>query len=629
MVNSEEKREMADKSQIHYDSILALEALLDIKKSPSLKPVQSNTTKVKLLPISECLKQRNKPSSSENIPSRPAGTKFATNLVEKSEGDLTSATPSLLRNHIDASSNSVMKPIAPSPSLSLHHTGSSATANPIYHGVTLKSNIPKKTFRIQNQLRQPFDTTNTPVNHVKNSFISGLPNSPSIAVQPAIPPWITVQSSQSTSNLTSDIPEITGLVPNPLDPKPEHVLSRGSLNSSSSNIGRKEYVSKVPIIRATEVEAALRSKPQRGRKRENLTVLERLELTRTRNREHAKSTRIRKKARYQELLDSEKIYHNFLKEIELKENRKQGIYNFLKLRTRILMNTSWPDDLNFSSTRVDHSSSAILDRKNNDIRKVSMNCEEMSKDMRNSHGLLSCNSTAPVTMNIDDANENLSETFDIETCPLHQALNFVLHDPTDFRVILRTPLPNHRSHANNNGIEKLRDYDNTLRDQVKNRFGPQVAPTIKFIIPDSFMEDISFSKSTCYAKYNLVASIPCPSNCEKTTDAACFTGLIRASFYTGSHKVTSIEMWSNMDCAQNLKAAGGNAPYNVIYSFPSVVSLDVTQGDHSDCNRGLSKTQSNNTNSLERKESQNQTTKQNHDHVGLGIDLDSCSYRKL
>ena len=44
-------------------------------------------------------------------------------------------------------------------------------------------------------------------------------------------------------------------------------------------------------IRQDQIEAALKSKPQRGRKRENLSVLERAELTRTRNREHAKSTR--------------------------------------------------------------------------------------------------------------------------------------------------------------------------------------------------------------------------------------------------------------------------------------------------------------------------------------------------
>ena len=44
-------------------------------------------------------------------------------------------------------------------------------------------------------------------------------------------------------------------------------------------------------VRPEKIAAALRSKPQRGRKRDNLSAMERLELTRTRNREHAKSTR--------------------------------------------------------------------------------------------------------------------------------------------------------------------------------------------------------------------------------------------------------------------------------------------------------------------------------------------------
>jgi hypothetical protein len=44
-------------------------------------------------------------------------------------------------------------------------------------------------------------------------------------------------------------------------------------------------------IRKEIIAAALLSKPQRGRKRDNLNVFERMELTRTRNREHAKSTR--------------------------------------------------------------------------------------------------------------------------------------------------------------------------------------------------------------------------------------------------------------------------------------------------------------------------------------------------
>ena len=89
-------------------------------------------------------------------------------------------------------------------------------------------------------------------------------------------------------------------------------------------------------IRREKVEAALRSKPQRGRKRENLSDLERLELTRTRNREHAKSTRLRKKQRYQELLDCEEK----LKEIEevddLNEGRKSSVMNFLQIRESLM-----------------------------------------------------------------------------------------------------------------------------------------------------------------------------------------------------------------------------------------------------------------------------------------------------
>jgi hypothetical protein len=53
---------------------------------------------------------------------------------------------------------------------------------------------------------------------------------------------------------------------------------------------------------------ALSSKPQRGRKRTNLTDAERLELTRTRNRQHAKSTRERKKQRLDELNAMEADY---------------------------------------------------------------------------------------------------------------------------------------------------------------------------------------------------------------------------------------------------------------------------------------------------------------------------------
>lgn len=65
-------------------------------------------------------------------------------------------------------------------------------------------------------------------------------------------------------------------------------------------------------IRSSEVEAALRSKPQRGRKRENLNGLERLALTRTRNREHAKHTRCEGISLFTSLFSSFKFSNFFL-----------------------------------------------------------------------------------------------------------------------------------------------------------------------------------------------------------------------------------------------------------------------------------------------------------------------------
>lgn len=108
-----------------------------------------------------------------------------------------------------------------------------------------------------------------------------------------------------TFTLGFDMQNNTHLASAPFSPQVEPVAvssaavslqgmtSNGSGGSIQANQVKKanETVATKPAVRTTEIEAALRSKPQRGRKRDNLSALERLELTRTRNREHAKSTR--------------------------------------------------------------------------------------------------------------------------------------------------------------------------------------------------------------------------------------------------------------------------------------------------------------------------------------------------
>ena len=67
-------------------------------------------------------------------------------------------------------------------------------------------------------------------------------------------------------------------------------MNAGAKNSSPG--GATSATGTAPsTVREDEIQAALTSKPQRGRKRMNLTAEERKELTKTRNRDHARTTR--------------------------------------------------------------------------------------------------------------------------------------------------------------------------------------------------------------------------------------------------------------------------------------------------------------------------------------------------
>jgi len=109
--------------------------------------------------------------------------------------------------------------------------------------------------------------------------------------------------------------------------------SEGSLSTVSSE-----------MIRAEKVQAALRSQHQRGKKRSDLSDSERLELTRTRNREHARSTRLRKKARHDELLKSEEQLKPLLRSKQLEQQRMQCLQSFFSARQDMLNSDIAPND---------------------------------------------------------------------------------------------------------------------------------------------------------------------------------------------------------------------------------------------------------------------------------------------
>lgn len=122
---------------------------------------------------------------------------------------------------------------------------------------------------------------------VRSPFLEAMARDPSLAAA------TTVGTAPRSPAL--DLPRASVL--SPLRPAPPRGASQtGAISPTGQSVDgvgndSSGAAAAEKKVRKGEVEAALRSKPQRGRKRENLNAEERLELTRTRNREHAKSTR--------------------------------------------------------------------------------------------------------------------------------------------------------------------------------------------------------------------------------------------------------------------------------------------------------------------------------------------------
>lgn len=113
------------------------------------------------------------------------------------------------------------------------------------------------------------------------------------------------------------------------------LMNPDTASSSGVNLDDASLKQAMEIELTTDkIRDALNSKPQRGKKRRNLNDDERLELTRTRNREHAKSTRMKKKARLEELLDIEKKYSLLKERHALEFCRKQYLVKFIENASR-------------------------------------------------------------------------------------------------------------------------------------------------------------------------------------------------------------------------------------------------------------------------------------------------------
>ena len=76
-----------------------------------------------------------------------------------------------------------------------------------------------------------------------------------------------------------------------LDNEEMAALSHGRCKDEYEKLEKERMKEEGEEVSIEKVEAAFRSKPQPGKKREDLNDRERLELTRARNREHAKIAR--------------------------------------------------------------------------------------------------------------------------------------------------------------------------------------------------------------------------------------------------------------------------------------------------------------------------------------------------
>jgi len=113
--------------------------------------------------------------------------------------------------------------------------------------------------------------------------------------------------------------------------KPKTTVSASAVATTGRGKGRKDIANSNPIIKK-QIADAINSKPQRGRKRSNLTDEERQELTRTRNRQHAKSTRERKKARLEELTKIEEQHNELLHTNHMEAERRRVVQAVISSR---------------------------------------------------------------------------------------------------------------------------------------------------------------------------------------------------------------------------------------------------------------------------------------------------------
>ena len=289
------------------DSIVALQALLNFKRSAQVvtkshqnnnnnnnPPTSTNSedkvisgVKVRKLPkrLSHKVTKQRKFSHSENTSPQVAKSE---RHISSNSATLVSSSPFRLPHpshkisSLDMSQSRLIQSPVPSPlTTSLNYNpfalGNASESYQNSKNSTVPVGTSASALSIENQISL---LSSQQVSHIPHAFST-----------PTTYMALKQEANKLPALKTNVAPLITA---NPL--KKTNVLLPNSHQQAESTTAlttedNQVCSEKSSIIRPEEVEAALRSKPQRGKKRNNLSVLERMELTRTRNREHAKCTR--------------------------------------------------------------------------------------------------------------------------------------------------------------------------------------------------------------------------------------------------------------------------------------------------------------------------------------------------
>lgn len=260
-----------------------------------------------------------------------------------------------------------------------------------------------------------------------------------------------------------------------------------------------------------------------GKKRDNLNGLERLELTRTRNREHAKNTRIRKKARYEELVENEAKYFKLIGKQETNNKLIDNVKKFMDARTEF-MNKNIAEE----STGIWHiSPDGIQNEKN-------------VTSFKDKHKF--------GTTLYDNLVEN-TPCFKYEVMP-------------------------HSFKSSGDGLVDLQMHDADIVIQVKSKIRKKDDLSFSLIVKkDSIAINAA---NSLFAEFSLQLTLG--NNGEGCQHISLCAGVIQFQFAIDSHKITSAMNITTYNCISSLDTAASNDGFSLGNgsTFPSVVSLDHT-----------------------------------------------------